>query len=104
VARDRALTLLFALVEDIEGQHAIKSGHGLCLGHFARAFELQPPPAAAATLAAVQSARLASLDWQLEEAGRKSAWQARPEAGSAEQTAWRRAMVRFSGSLGGKWD
>jgi hypothetical protein len=104
LARDRALTLLFALLEDPGGRTAFQSGHGLCLGHFARALEMQPPAEKAAVLAAVQSARLASLHWELEEAGRKSAWHFRPEGKGAEHTAGRRAMLRFSGSLGARWD
>jgi hypothetical protein len=104
VARDRALTLLLSLLEDDAGRAAFQSGHGLCLGHFARALEMQPPTEKAAVLVAVQSARLASLHWELEEAGRKSAWHFRPEGQGSEHTAWRRAMLRFSGSLGARWD
>jgi len=46
----------------------------------------------------MQSAKLACLAWEVEEARRKAAWFGRPETRGAECTAWRRALYRFSGS------
>ncbi len=45
-----------------------------------------------------QSAKLACLAWEVEEARRKAAWCGRPETLGAERTAWLRALYRFSGS------
>lgn len=67
--------------------------------HLAGALAADPPPATRALLVEVESARLAVLGWELEEARRKSAWQFRPEQRGAEQTAWRRALLRCAGSL-----
>lgn len=47
----------------------------------------------------MERGKLAVLHWELEEAGRKAAWDARPEAKGREGTAWRRAVLRFSGTL-----
>lgn len=99
VARDRALSLLFALIEDRHHRTAVEGGYGLCLKHFSRALALDPAPAARAVLVEVAAARLARLQWELEEATRKIAWTVRAETAGTEQTAWRRAVLRFSGSL-----
>jgi hypothetical protein len=104
LAENRALALLFALLEDRRHRATVERGHGLCLNHLARALALGPAPDIVADLVAVEMARLACLQWELEEALRKSAWQFRPEARGAESTAWRRALLRFSGSLGTAWD
>jgi hypothetical protein len=58
-----------------------------------------PPRKIRSLLVEVEDARLASLGWELREATRKAAWQFRPEEKGTEQTAWRRALLRFSGSL-----
>lgn len=50
-------------------------------------------------LVELEAAKLACLEWELEEALRKSGWEYRPEAPGAEATAWRRALLKFSGSL-----
>ena len=49
-------------------------------------------------LSRTQSAKLACLEWEVEEARRKAAWFGRPETLGAERTAWLRALYRFSGS------
>jgi len=103
LAQDRAIRLLFALLQDSQHRIVVERGYGLCLSHFARALALDPPPEIAAALAGIEAARLACLHWELEEASRKSAWRFRPEQGGAERTAWRRALLRFSGSLAGTW-
>lgn len=98
-ARDGAIALLFAVLEDRRARAALEHGYGLCLGHFARVLAADPPREIRALLVEVEDARLASLGWELREATRKAAWQFRPEEKGAEQTAWRRALLRFSGSL-----
>jgi len=99
VASDRTLSLLFALLEDRQHLATIESSYGLCLKHFSRALALNPNPEVRAILVAVENAKLARLQWELEESLRKAAWNYRPEAKGTEQTAWRRAVLRFSGSL-----
>jgi hypothetical protein len=51
------------------------------------------------TLVQVQSARLGCLLWELEESPRKRSWSVRPEIEGTETDAWRRALLRFSGSF-----
>lgn len=99
VARDRSLLLLFTLLEDPQHWAVVKNGYGLCLKHFSRALALVPPPAVRTVLVEVEAAKLACLQWELEELLRKVAWHVRPEAKGTEQMAWRRAVLRFSGSL-----
>lgn len=102
VARDRSLSLLFALLEDRQHRAVVESGYGLCLKHFSRALGLRPVPAIRAIFVEVEAAKLARLQWELEEYVRKVAWNVRPEPKGTEQTAWRRALLRFSGSLEGR--
>jgi hypothetical protein len=99
-AADGTLTLLFAVLEDRHHRAVVERGYGLCLRHYARALALDPPAPARAVLRALLAARLAPLEWELEECLRKSGWDARPEATGTEGSAWRRAVLRFSGS----WD
>jgi len=99
VARDRALLLLFALLESPQHQARFARGNGLCLRHFSRALNLKPPEGIRATLTEVQTAGLALLQWELEESMRKDAWTFRAESAGTERTAWARAVRRFSGSF-----
>jgi len=99
VARDRSLTLFFALLEDRQHRATVESGYGLCLKHFSRALTLDPPPEVRAIIIEIENAKLAPLQWELEESLRKVAWNFRPEAKGAEAEAWRRATPRFSGSF-----
>lgn len=102
VARDRILALLFALLEAPHHRAGFERGYGLCLRHFSRAIALRPPPAVTAILAEVEAARLACLQWELEESLRKDAWIVRPEAPGTEHTAWKRGVLRFSGFFPGQ--
>jgi hypothetical protein len=99
-ARDRILALLFSLLESPQHRASFERGYGLCLKHFSRAMALLPPPAVGMIFAEVEAARLSCLQWELEESLRKDAWSNRPEAPGAEHTAWKRAVLRFSGSFG----
>ncbi len=99
VAVDRALALLHTLLLDPHHRAAVEASYGLCLRHFARAVTTAPSEEARDVLIRVEEARLALLQWELEESGRKLAWQYRPETKGREDTAWLRALVRFSGSL-----
>jgi hypothetical protein len=98
-ARDRALALLPAALGSRRGGDAFERGYGLCVRHLAGALAADPPSATRALLTQAADARLATLEWELGETMRKNAWQFRPEQHGAEQTAWRRALLRFAGSL-----
>lgn len=99
VATDRALLLLFALLESPPHRARFAEGYGLCLRHFSRALSLEPSRTTRAILADATTAHLALLQWELEESSRKDAWTFRPEAAGTEHTAWERAIRRFSGSF-----
>lgn len=99
VARDRSLHLLFVLLESPKHQARFEGGYGLCLRHFSRSLALKPSRIVRAILTEVLAARLALLQWEMEESMRKDAWIFRPEAAGTERTAWKRAVRRFSGSF-----
>jgi len=99
VARDRAILLLFALLESQQHQTRFSTGYGLCLRHFSRSLSLKPSERVRTILMEVEAAKLSLLQWELEESMRKDAWMFRPEEAGAERTAWIRAVRRFSGSF-----
>jgi hypothetical protein len=96
-AKTRAMDLLFALLKERRYRIDFENGCGLCLKHLADALDMQPSDEISRFLIQVESAKLALLEWELEEAMRKTAWTARPEIKGSEQSAWRRALARFSG-------
>lgn len=98
-ARDRAIDLLFAIGASGDGRALVGAGPGLCMKHLACVLAGRPPAPLRETVVDVELGRLACLEWELEEALRKSAWECRPEPRGRESTAWRRAMAKFSGAL-----
>jgi hypothetical protein len=98
-AGERALSLLAALVESIDGCRAFESGYGLCVRHAARAMAMPDAPAFGGVIARTTHARLALLRWELQEQLRRAAWQARPERRGIESAAWLRAGPRFAGTV-----
>jgi hypothetical protein len=96
-AKNRALNLLFALLQERRYRIDFENGYGLCLKHLADALAMQPSDDIGRFLIRVVSAKLALLEWELEETMRKTAWTARPEIKGSEQSAWHRALARFSG-------
>ena len=96
-AKNRGLNLLFSLLQERRYCIDFENGHGLCLKHLADALDMQPSDKIAGFLIRVASAKLGVLEWELEEAMRKTAWTARPEIKGSEQSAWHRALARFSG-------
>jgi hypothetical protein len=96
-AKNRGLNLLLALLQEHRYRMDFENGYGLCLKHLADALDMQPSNEIAGFLLRVESAKLALLEWELEETMRKTAWTARPEAKGSEQSAWHRALARFSG-------
>lgn len=97
VAKNRALELLFALLQERRHRIDFENGYGLCLKHFADALDMQPSNKIGRFLTRVESAKLSLLEWELEETMRKMAWTARPEIKGSEQSAWHRALTKFSG-------
>jgi len=97
VAGERALALLFALLEERRHRTVFEDGYGLCVRHFIQAVKSAPSHDMRTFLARVESAKLARLQWELDETMRKMAWDTRPEQKGSEQTAWHRAIARFSG-------
>ena len=96
-AKNRALNLLFVLLQERRYRIDFENGYGLCLKHLADALAMQPSDEIGRFLIRVESAKLALLEWELEETMRKTAWTARPEVKGSEQSAWHRALARFSG-------
>ncbi|MEJ2656055.1 MAG: DUF6062 family protein [Desulfobacterales bacterium] len=96
-ANNRALNLLLALLQESRYRIDFENGYGLCLQHLADALDMQPSKEIGRFLIRVESAKLALLEWELEETMRKTAWTARPEIKGSEQSAWHRALARFSG-------
>jgi hypothetical protein len=97
-AGERALSLVAALVESVEGCRAFESGYGLCVRHAARAMAMPDAPALCEIVARTTRARLVLLRWELEEQMRRGAWQARPTRRGVESAAWLRAGPRFAGT------
>ena len=97
-AETRGIELLFARLEEPQHQAACVRGHGLCMPHFSRALTRVPKRELRTLLLRTQSAKLACLAWELEEASRKGVWFGRPETRGAERTAWQCALGRFSGT------
>ncbi len=96
-AEQRALDLLFALLESSRHRKAFENGHGLCTKHFIKAVKLAPYDDMRKFLTKVESAKLSFLKWELDETMRKMAWDTRPEPKGSEQSAWHRGFARFSG-------
>jgi hypothetical protein len=97
-AQTRAIDLFLVLLQQPQHEAAFQRGYGLCMKHFLRASSSAPNQTVRSLLLRVQSAKLACLEWDLEEARRKDILFARPETPGTERSAWLRALSRFSGS------
>ena len=95
---DRSLALLFAVLQDAAARGRYRGAWGLCVQHFSHGLSLAMEPEVLETLLDVQIARLVTLDWELQEYYRKASWEIRFEPKGPEQTAWGRAIERFSGT------
>ena len=98
-ACERTILLLAALLDERPGRRAFECGYGLCVAHASRALRLLGDRAAGRVIAQTISARLGVLRWELEEQVRRGSWGTRPEDHGAEGGAWRRATLRFSGTV-----
>jgi hypothetical protein len=95
VAERREMQLLLSALEDGPTARCYEQAHGLCLRHV---FEL-PAGEQRELPRKVLAARLAVLDWELEEAERKRSWTVRYEAQRAEATAWSRTPALLDGRV-----
>jgi hypothetical protein len=95
LAEEREAALLVAALHDRPTMARFEGSHGVCLYHV--------PVADCEPVRRVLSARLAVLEWELEEAGRQAAWPARHEVARSTGCAWRRAPGVLDGRafLGG---
>jgi len=98
-AEERHLDLLLRLLAQRPYADAYDAAHGVCLRHALLAGE---GPAAGRIRGALR-ARLAALEWEIAEAGRKQGWDARHERPGPEQTARLRLAALLDGAtfLGG---
>src|SRR5207237_7347472 len=90
-ARDRAIQLIAALINEAETRQAFERGYGLCLRHAAQAVRLIDDGAASRAITTVTHARLAVLGWELDEQLRRYSWSGRPEGHGAGARAWQPA-------------
>jgi len=97
VAEERALTLLRDLLALRKHRDAFEEGHGLCVKHLA-AILPEVADDGKKYLLRVESARLSCLLWELEEGWRKRSWNYRAETQGGERRAWRRSLLRISGT------
>ncbi|HEY7321904.1 MAG TPA: hypothetical protein VIE89_30410 [Candidatus Binatia bacterium] len=91
------LDLILRGLEDSVGRKAYRESFGLCLRHCVQAARIAEVPQALDELLSTQIARLRILEWELEEALRKSSWSVRYEPKGPETEAWRRAAYQFCG-------
>lgn len=98
-ARDRAIQLLFTLLKEERYRQKFEGGYGLCLPHWSYALNLNPSSQIYKFLTKVETAKIAQLGWELDEAWRKESRDTRPEFMGKERGAWKRAVARFSGSF-----
>jgi len=94
-AESRAIILLLALLQEGRHEAALERGHGLCMPHFRRAMA-EAGQKERPRLIRLERAKIAALEWELDEARRKGVWSSRPEARGEEQRAWIRALRRFA--------
>lgn len=99
ITEKRSFALLAAVLANPQHRAAAAQGCGLCFKHLAAALGVDAPAPIQRALVEFELARLPRLEWELEQALRKVAWDARCESRGTETTAWRRALFKFSGWL-----
>jgi hypothetical protein len=95
IAEVRQAELLEAAMALPEVRATYDAGHGLCVRHARR---LASGTTAQVTHQLVD-ARLAVLQWELEEIRRKAAWECRHEPAGPEQDAWLRGLAQIDGHV-----
>ena len=91
-ARQRELLLAGLALAPV--RRAYEDGHGLCAHHVLRMRSTTPR-----MVRHVAEARLAVLEWEVQETGRKYAWDCRHEPPGPEQDAWLRGLVQIDGRV-----
>jgi hypothetical protein len=91
----RQAELLDAAMPLPEVRATYESGHGLCVRHALRVAE----GTAQQVTYRILDARLAVLQWELEEIRRKYAWEYRHEPAGPEQSAWLRGLAQIDGRV-----
>ena len=91
VADAREMSLLHVALGNRRLSEQFARSHGVCIRHALRTEN--------ATIRDVAATRLRVLRWDLDEAGRKSAWPTRFEASGGEVDAWRRAPTLLHGRV-----
>ncbi len=91
----RQAELLVAAIALPEIRAAYESSHGLCVRHAMRL----SAGTAAEIAHRVLDARLAVLQWELDEIRRKYAWECRHEPAGPEQDAWLRGLAQIEGRI-----
>lgn len=94
VAEARQGELLLAGLALTPVRRAYEDGHGLCAYHV-----LRMPSTAPRVVGQVAEARLAVLEWEVQEISRRYAWDCRHEPPGPEQNAWLRGLVQIDGRV-----
>lgn len=95
-ARERTIALIAASLGDPAIRKAYEIGDGLCLRHLPAAVARAKRDELLILIRPVR-ARLAVLEWELEEFLRKQSWTVRYEAMGPERGAWQKAAQSLSG-------
>ncbi|MGH2894458.1 MAG: hypothetical protein ACRDPM_14520 [Solirubrobacteraceae bacterium] len=95
VAEARQRDLLAAALELGSIRRLYEASHGLCVRHCRQ----RQPEAVARVAHRVVNARVAVLDWEVQEVSRKYAWACRDEPKGPEQNAWLRALGQIDGRV-----
>lgn len=94
-AEVREAELLQAAIALPKVRATYEAGHGLCVRHVRRLAS----GTAAQVAHRLVDARLAVLQWELEEIRRKYAWECRHEPAGPEQDAWLRGLAQIDGRV-----
>jgi hypothetical protein len=98
-AAERAGDLLARGLEDAGTRSVYCEGSGVCFHHLPLALEFAASEDVRRVLFHSQRVRLEVLAWELAEFSRKVNWSVRYEDKGSEQSAWKRAVAQYSGTL-----
>jgi hypothetical protein len=98
-AADRTCDLLVRSLEDAGTRSVYCEGSGVCFQHLPLTLAFTASADVRRVLLHSQRVSLEILAWELAESSRKVNWSVRYEDKGCEQTAWRRAVAQYSGTL-----
>jgi hypothetical protein len=98
-AADRTCDLLVRGLEDSRTRSVYCEGSGICFQHLPLALKLTTNLDVRQVLLHSQRVRLEVLSWELTEFSRKDNWSVRYENKGWEQSAWKRAVAQYSGTM-----